>query len=182
MPLPLPSLWRPLMVGTLLVSSTASAAPPLMPAAEVAGSALEVYAKPGELLVVQPTPAGDRVALHPLSKEPSSPAPAPRDLAGHTRVGAGTCPKSPPSFRWSHGEAKASVQAAGPWDAPVVELTIDGERVATAALGRAAHVCALYAANLDALPGEEVVVVWRVSREDTATHGVTVLRVPATAW
>ena len=178
-----PSLLRAVsLCGAVLLSSVfalpVGAVPPLMVAAEVAGESLEVYVRPRSLLVARQT-ASTGMALRPLEGEASSPLPA--DLDKWTALPPDGCRTKAPSFRWMRGERQAMAQVTGEWTAPVVELVVDDTVVAMGPLGRAAHVCRVHVADVDAIPGEEILLLWQTSLQEPSTRGLTVMRVPATA-
>jgi len=160
-----------------LLLLTALAAPPLMPAADVAEPGLQAWWKQGELLLGHPEQEG-RPGLKPLVN--LNPVVLPEDLAGWVRLGESCVPR-PESSREVEGERlTASVTAST--EGPVVQV-LSGERVvAQNALGRPAQVCEVLLAEADAIPGPEVIVAWRMELAGQADlRGITVFRVPETA-
>jgi len=59
-----------------------------------------------------------------------------------------------------------------------VSVTMGESTIAVATLGRAVKPCALVAANLDLLPGLELMVLWEVEGHQSTTTGLTVFRIP----
>lgn len=158
------------------------AAPPLLTVAEVAGPDLQVFVRPGALTLTRAGDTDTRVALRPLVSD--APGPVPADLAEWTRLSPGDCTDTP-SFRWTRAGQPAVVRAAGTWERPVVEVVLAGTTVAMGTVGRPAHICALHVQDVDAIPGEEVLVLWKTGRSGEAsgpnTSGVSILRIPETA-
>jgi len=179
--MPQPSPRLPVLSGIAVVVGLATheahAVPPLIVAAEVAGESVEVYVRPGGLLVSQKS-ASPAVALRPLEGEGTTPLPA--DLDRWKPLSFGGCDGAP-SFRWKRGERQATARVTGEWTAPVVELVVDGTVVAMGPLGRSAHVCAVHVSDVDDIPGEEILLLWQTTPEASTTRGLTVMRVPATA-
>ena len=152
-----------------------------MSTVEVAAVDLQVWVRPGALLLVQPAETGQALALRPL--ESSTAIAPPLDMAQWTPMAPGTC-QSPTVFRWTRGLQERTATATGSWARPVVEVRVDDTLVATTAMERPAHLCALFAGDLDPLPGEEVVVLCQTrapGEHGPTTRGVSVYRLPVTA-
>ena len=162
----------------LSVPHSAHAVPPLVLAAEVAGESVEIYVRPGSLLLSQRKADTPGLALRPLEGNGTSPLPA--DLDRWTAVPFGDC-SGAPSFRWKRQAQQLVARVTGEWTAPMIEVTVDESVVAMAPLGRPARVCALHVADLDHIPGEEILVLWQTTPEASKSRGLTVMRVPATA-
>jgi hypothetical protein len=171
------------MVGLGLACGAVShATPPLLTVAEVAGPDLQVYVKTGSITLTQASEDGTRTALRPLVSD--TPGPVPSDLHEWTHLSSSAC-SSPPTFRWSRNDLPAVAKASGTWEEPIVEVSVDGTVVAMGRVGRPARICALLVQQVDAIPGEEVVVLWQTAPEASPTgpntHGVSILRIPETA-
>jgi hypothetical protein len=147
-------------------------------ASELAGESLEVYVKPGSLLVSQKKPDTPGLALRPLEGDGTSSMPA--DLERWKALPFGTC-SGASSFRWKREERQMVARVTGEWAAPMIEVLVDDSVVAMGPLGRPAHLCALHVDNLDHIPGEEILVLWQTTPQSTTSRGLTVMRVPATA-
>ncbi len=179
-----PSLLRTVpMCGVVALGSVfarpVGAVPPLMVAAEVAGESIDVYVRSRALLVARQTASGG-IALRPL-EEGDATSPLPADLEKWTALPSDGCTSQAPSFRWKRGERQATARVSGEWTSPLVEILLDDTVVAMGPLGRAAHVCRVHVAELDAIPGEEILLLWQTSLDAPYTRGLTVMRVPATA-
>ena len=169
----------PAMAAVLLFApGVARAVPPLVLAVEVAGESVEVYLRPGDLLLSQNKSETPGLALRPL--EGDGPSPLPADLDRWTALPFGDCDGAP-SFRWKREDQNMAARVTGEWTAPMVEVLVGGTVVALAPLGRPAHVCGLHVANVDNIPGEEILVLWQTTPQATTSRGLTVMRVPATA-
>jgi hypothetical protein len=177
-------LVHPLMHAMALwaLVPVAQAAPPLLVAAEVAGTNLQVYVRDGSLTLTQPKEDGSRIALRPLVGE--TPGPIPPDLGAWREIEYGSC-HGTPTHRWTHRASEALVRGAGSWELPAVEVVVAGTIVATGIVGRPAQLCALHVENVDSIPGQEVIVLWQTSQagkeKGPNTQGVSVLRIPETA-
>jgi hypothetical protein len=165
-----------------LLPLTASATPPLLTAAEVVGVSIEVFVKPGAITLIQGSADGTQTALRPLVSDTAGPVPP--DLSTWTRLRRSPC-LAPATFRWKRHGAAAVVRVAGTWEEPMVEVLVNGTVVAMGRVGRPARICALHAQDLDAIPGEEIVVLWQTSPNQPPsganTLGVSLLRIPETA-
>lgn len=159
-----------------LLLSAALAAPPLVPAADLASPGLEVWWREGELLAGVSEQAG-RPGVRPLAD--LAPIALPEDLRGWTRLGA-DC-RGPASALVDLDGLAVLAELAGSEEEPVVQLRSGARVVAAAALGRPARACAIALVQADELPGMEVVVVWRPPEADSPLRGVAVFHVPEIA-
>lgn len=156
--------------------TSALAAPPLVPAADLAGDGLEVWWREGELLAgVGERP--DRRGVRPLAD--LAPIELPSDLSGWRRIGANCHPNA--NADATLGELPVVAELAGSSDEPVVQIRAGARVVASAALGRPARSCDIAVVQADGLPGLEVIVVWRPASEDETLRGVTVYHIPEIA-
>lgn len=166
------------LLFSFFLSSVAVAAPPLVPAADVADVELRAWWRAGELVVGMPDQAG-RPGLRPL--ESLAPTVLPDDLDDWAAVGDScvTRPESRGDLDGQRVVAKVTASAEG----PVIQLLSGKTLLAENALGRPARVCEILLAEADALPGPEVVVAWRMElgADQGELRGVTVYRVPETA-
>ena len=133
-------------------------------------------------MVVQPSADGNPTALRPLVDDTTVPVPA--DLSGWTRLTHGPC-TSPVPYRWQRQDTHTTVRATGTWQQPRIDLTMEDLVISTGVLRRPSRICQLFAGQLDALPGEEIVVLWQTAPDATPAGanvlGVSVLRIPETA-
>lgn len=170
------------LAAALSPARLAWGAPPLLVAAEVAAPDLHIYVRAGGLMVVQPSPNGKPTALRPLIDDTTVPVPA--DLSGWTRLKHAPC-TGPVPHRWLRQDTPIVVRAAGTWQQPRIDLTMEELVISTGTLRRPSRICRLHAGQLDALPGEEIVVLWQTAPDATPTGanvlGVSVLRIPETA-
>lgn len=160
----------------LLFLSTAFAVPPLVQAADLAAPGMEVWWREGELLAGEPTQPG-RPGLRPLSD--LAPLALPVDLTGWTPLGDPCVPGATDHAMLDTVAVDADV--IGDKEAPVIRLRAGQRLVASAALGRPAHICALRVVQADALPGLEIIVVWRPLEEDANLRGLVVYHIPDAA-
>lgn len=160
----------------LLVLSIAFAAPALVQAADVAGPGLEIWWREGELLAGATTQPG-RPGLRPLAN--LVPVALPLDLSSWTRLGD-PCVAGATDQANLEGVA-VQAEATGDLTAPVIRLRAGNRLVASAALGRPAHICAIRVVQADSLPGQEIVVVWRPPEADTDLRGMVVYHIPDVA-
>ena len=160
------------LVLPLSLSLPAAALPPLVVAADVARPGLKAWVKPGKLMIGAPDDDG-KPAICPL--DGVSPLQVPATLDEWTVIGAEcqTPPEAVSSF------VGAPIKAIGAGDAmhPVVQLLIDGRPVAEGLLGRPANICALHIAEVDAIPGPELIAAWQIPGTP-AIQGYTVYRIP----
>lgn len=170
------------MTAALFWVPVAWSAPPLLVAAEIAAPDIHIYVRAGSMLVVQPSPDGPPTALRPLVDDTTVPVPA--DLSGWTRLTHSPCTAAEP-YRWQRGDAQTVVRAVGTWQQPRIEVTMEELVVSSGTLSRPSRICRVHAGQLDALPGEEIVVLWQTAPAATPTGanvlGVSVLRIPETA-
>lgn len=162
----------------VLAGSPAAAAPPLMPAADVADEGLRAWWRQGELVVGKPDQPG-RPGLRPLAS--LAPTVLPDDLPTWATIGEDCVPRPESQADLEGQRVTARVLATA--EGPVIQL-LSGEQVlAENALGRPARVCEVLLAEADALPGLEVIVAWRMERAPGPgeLRGLTVYRVPETA-
>ena len=159
-----------------LLLSVALAAPPLVPAADLASPGLEVWWRDGELLAGVSGQSG-RPGVRPLVD--LAPIALPQDLSGWTRIGA-IC-RTNPTATATLGELPVVATLTGTPQEPVIELRAGERIVASAAVGRPARACDIAVLQADSLPGLEVVVVWKPLEADSPLRGLEVYHVPEIA-
>ena len=148
-------------------------APPLIPAADIADSALQIWWRDGDLLAGLPDKPG-RPGVRPLIDP--APLALPADLSDWTLLGE-PCANAPsPAVRIGDLEVTASV--AGVQDTPLVQLKSGARVISAYPLGRPAMVCGVLVAQADNLPGLELIVVWRSLEEGDALRGLRVFHIP----
>jgi hypothetical protein len=184
-----------MLVALLLLAPAAHAAPPLVPAADVADPDLQVYWRDGELLLGMPL-RSDRPALRPLVD--LAPSTLPDDLSGYRRLGE-ACDAVPRATATLDGNPVVA-EIGGSLEAPTIVLKGGPVVLAQNKLGRPVVPCTIDIVQADAVPGLEVVVTWRtgVAGPDAAdaaaatptaqpappsseARGVFVFRIPDTA-
>ncbi|MBL8617651.1 MAG: hypothetical protein JNM72_18735 [Deltaproteobacteria bacterium] len=159
-----------------LWGADAQALPPLEVLHSTAAEELHVWWRAGELMVAQSKAPGSP-ARWPL--DPGRAGQLPAVLVGWTPVGQ-TC-GAPPEARATLDGAPAVARVEGSAELPVITLSRDGARVAQGALGQPATVCAMALVEADAVPGPELLVLWRLDGPSRPLRGLTVMRVPQTA-
>jgi len=152
------------------------ALPPLEVLHTTAAEELHVWWRAGELMVAQSKAPGSAVRW-PL--DPGRSGQLPAVLVGWTPFGQ-TC-STPPEARTTLDGAPAVARVEGSAELPVITLSRDGTRVAQGPLGQPATVCALTLVEADAVPGPELLVLWRMDGPARTLRGLTVMRVPQTA-
>lgn len=165
-----------LLLTRLLTLALALAAPPLVPAADLAGPGLAVWWREGDLLVGAPQTPG-RSGIRPLVD--LAPMELPADLSGWKQLGARCRPN--PTATVELSELPVVAELVGTPEEPVVQLRTGGRVVSSAALGRPARACEIAVAQADELPGLEVIVVWRPLDEADDLRGVAVYHIPEIA-
>ena len=140
----------------LSMVAAAPAAPPLIPAADVAEPALMAWWREGDLLVGVPTREG-RPGLRPLVS--LAPVALPASFDGWTPIGE-SCEPDPTADAVIDGQT-VTAEVEGPLEAPLVVLRSDDRVLASNVLSRPVRACDLRIAQADDLPGLEVIVAWR---------------------
>lgn len=164
------------MSPLLLLTLTAQAACPLVPAFETLDTALRAWWRPGELFVA-PGAGDPRPGFFPLNSRLEGTAPPAGE--GWRRLGERCDPAATATFTLQERPAVASLE--GDWMAPILRVRV-GERIAAELpIGHPAHLCALYVAEADATPGLEILVLWRNQAEVAVPQGISVYRVPDAA-
>jgi hypothetical protein len=167
--------WVLVLTCTLLLgsfSTKVNALPPLVLAADIAQDELQVWWKPGDLMVGMPNESG-RPAMRPLID--LQPRTLPKSAAGWTLFGE-ACP-APKQIDGVFCGHPVRAELTGDALHPKLRLLIDGRAVAENLLGRPAVVCSLHIGEADTVVGPELIVSWRPEKESTI-RGLTVYRIP----
>jgi len=169
-------LWPAVLVGLLSGVGAAWALPPLQAVHATAGVGMRVWWRPGSLLVAA---SGEPGAPFTYPLEINKKGTLPATLSGWTPLGE-TCAPRPEASMELDGET-ATAKVIGTPDRPALALVRGLRRVAAGPLGQAAEVCALFLGEADAIPGPELLVLWRIGEGPSQLRGLTVMRVPDTA-
>ena len=165
------------MMMMMLCSSAVHAEPPLVLAADIGDRSMQIWWRPGELLVGDPT-SPSRPGLRPLVSD--APLILPEDLSVWTPVGE-TCQDTPRAEATLDGQLVTASIHTDPTQQQQVRLIASERLIAENTLGRPVQVCELRINEADSLPGPEVIVAWRFGEGEAQIRGLTVFRVPQTA-
>jgi hypothetical protein len=162
-----------LQIPTLVLNASLATSP--MPQVfETAEPGLRVWWREGDLLVAPPE--GDpRPAIRPLAG--LAPLILPEQMNDWNPLGL-EC-STEPSAEFQLENTAATAYWMPPWTTPSVEVRYGEQVVASAALGRPLQPCAIVAANVDSIPGLELILLWQMTGTDAPIRGLTVLRIPA---
>lgn len=162
----------------LLCSSGAvHAEPPLILAADIGDRGMQIWWRPGELLVGD-TASPTRPGLRPLISD--APLILPEDLSVWTPVGE-TCQDPPRAEAMLDGQPVTVSIHTDPTQQQLVRLIASERLIAENTLGRPVQVCEIRLDEADPIPGHEVIVAWRFGEGVDQIRGLTVFRVPQTA-
>jgi hypothetical protein len=164
--------------GCLL--APASAAPPLLVAADLGEVGMQTWWRQGELLAGNPQAEG-RPGLRPL-EDANERLTLPADLSGWTSIGS-RCGALPTASTTLDGQKVTVSIVTDPISQQIVRLAAADTILAENTLGRPAKICSIHIVEADRIPGPEILVSWRLGSGDPATtvNGLTVFRVPETA-
>ena len=160
-----------------LSSGIAAAEPPLVLAADIGAQEMQIWWRPGELLVGDPN-SESRPGLRPLLSD--APLSLPPDLSAWTPVGE-TCQQPPRAEATLDGQPVIASIHTDPTQQQRVRLIAGDRLIAESTLGRPVDVCEIRIDEADSLPGPEVIVAWRFGDGEQQIRGLTVFRVPKTA-
>ena len=161
-----------------LLLSQAAAAPPLLVAADIGEAGMMVWWRDGDLLAGSTTTDG-RPGVRPLAQ--GQPLALPADLSGWKPLGQ-RCDDTPSAQATIDGNTVTVSIVTDPTAQQIVRLTTGEVTLAENTLGRPAKICSVHIGQADALPGQEVLVTWRLGEDPASTiNGLTVFRIPETA-
>jgi hypothetical protein len=160
------------LVLSFSLSTPSSALPPLVVAADVARPDLQGFWKTGDFIVGLPHQQG-RPGVRPLTG--SEPILLPSDTQSWATVGQ-NCHPQPKATGQFGGRPVAVVVIEDPTH-PRVQMWMNERPIAEALLGRPSTVCEILLANIDAVPGPEVLISWRIDGQKDL-RGFTVLKIP----
>jgi hypothetical protein len=161
-----------LQISSLLLGAQLTTSP--MPLVfEIAEPGLRVWWREGDLLVAPPE--GDpRPAIRPLVG--LAPVILPEKMDDWNPLSTTCSPDPSAEFQLQGSDAQAHWMP--PWTTPTVELRFETRVIASASLGRPLEPCTLVAANVDSIPGLELLVLWQMEGVEAPTLGLSVLRIP----
>ena len=162
-----PGAGLPGLIG--LSSALGATALPLV--TDVADRQLGAWWRAGELMVGV---EAEGIALRPLvGPDPIS---LPQDLSAWQVIGA-SCADAPQAT-FTLGERVVVARAVGSAEQPRVQLVVDDEVRAEGSLAPPAVPCEIVVAQLDPLPGLEILVAWRAGDGDAVVRGLSIFRAP----
>lgn len=164
-----------LLLGLILTLGWA--APPLILTRDVGGAGMQAWFKPGDLLVGTPNIAG-RPGMRPLISDAQMVLPV--DLEGWTPIGD-TCQDPPRATNTINNVQVTATVTVDPTGHQIARLRAGDLILAEGAFTRPAQICALVLAEVDPLPGMELLIAWRLGDKPDDLRGLTVYRVPETA-
>lgn len=151
----------------------ALASTPLTKDFEIAEIGLRVYWREGNLIVAPPK-EDPRPAIRPLAG--MAPIQLPSEMSDWNQLGPECNPEPSLLFDWDGQIAEAKWVTSN--DLVVVEITVNHLTVATAAIGRPHTPCRMVTAQVDELPGFELLLLWNAPVPDESVNGLTVFRLP----